>query len=230
MTNHRLHYSNVNVLTIYLKPLLRDDGMLINSTPLPQAEQIKPWLDFLSTFIWQIIIIATLIYFRHQISKLISNVVKLKIGETEMTFTQPQSSSSVSPGGKAVDELEIIDPAGFFTMKGIKRLIADSGLIQTDEIVNGALLIFQTKKQQTWLISTNRQLFCILDDEDTRRSRKLIQWRISLDEAEPIIVRFYKPDVGLINIGKHENWLYSVRLHPIPNQLETEIHSLISQR
>jgi hypothetical protein len=196
---------------------------------MPQPEQVKPWLDFLSTFIWQVMIVATVVYFRKPIVALFYRLAKVKFGGTELIFIQPPSSEAVSLSSKAVTKLEIVDTTGFFTEAGIKGLISNSGLVRNDEKVKRALLIFKTDRQRTWFVSTNRQLFCVLDDEDTRASRSLIQWKVEFNEAKPIIARHYKPSVGLINVGKFTSWLYSEELHPSPTELDADIRSMVSE-
>ncbi len=81
-----------------------------------------------------------------------------------------------------------------------------------------ALSIFQTVKQKTWLVSTNRRLYCILDD--IRKEKPHINWSIQksdLVDGSKIIIdlithetrKKYKT-IGCVDIGQnHKNWLYS---------------------
>lgn len=95
-----------------------------------------------------------------------------------------------------------------------------------------ALLLFQTSTQQTWLVRTERRLYCILDDR--RKSSPHINWsmatadivadgklelEVSFDERSPVSSKS-----GLVHFGpKHRNWLYSKKLfasEPVAEQLD----------
>ena|SRR6266568_4970899 len=81
-----------------------------------------------------------------------------------------------------------------------------------------ALLIFSTSKQHTWLVSTNKRLYCILDD--IRKDEPHINWSLpkrKLVEGRrfvaPIEVREKSPLSGTVAIGDAGRpWLYTKRL------------------
>jgi len=80
-----------------------------------------------------------------------------------------------------------------------------------------ALLIFQTSSQQTWLVATHRTLYCVLDD--LNKDSTEVQWAVSSADLHPVGERIAgisaqdkNERVGLLNIGKHTNWLYSKKL------------------
>ncbi len=191
-------------------------------------EIVKVLLNCIPTLVWQIIVVGIVLCFREQIAELFDRIASLKVGQAELTL-QPVSPEATSPGGEADAEIAILGSEGFFTKEGIVQLIENSGLIVHDEHVVGQLLLFYTKKQRTWLVATNRYLFCILDDDKTKATGKLIQWRISLDKAHPIEVRAHKAKVGLVSIGERRNWLYSRRLHPTTDGLKQEIKRLLKR-
>lgn len=182
----------------------------------------------LPTLIWQAIVVAIIIRYRAHIGRLLEDLASFRVGETELTFQKPNPDAA-SPGGEAEEQLELLGPEGFFTDDGINQLIANSGLIEAGEFVVDRFLLFKTKRQRTWLVTTDRRLFCILDDENTQASGRLIQWRILLEEANPISAIPHKPTVGLINIGERRNWLYSRRLHPSTKGLENEVATMINR-
>jgi len=83
-----------------------------------------------------------------------------------------------------------------------------------------ALLIFQTSKQQTWLVATRARLYCVLDDLNKSFTR--VQWSIPADSlvaddkiAVEISARDKSERTGLLNVGKRRNWLFSKKLFPI---------------
>lgn len=80
------------------------------------------------------------------------------------------------------------------------------------------LLLFQTRKQRTWLIATALRLYCLLDD--IRADEPTVAWSIPREEILEddhvrVIVETHakSPSVGLIDFAaKHRNWLYSKNL------------------
>jgi hypothetical protein len=112
--------------------------------------------------------------------------------------------------------------------RGVTDLIKHHRKNAGNHGVVGLLKLFNTKSQNTWLAVTNSNLFCVLDDEDTRSSNRQVQWTMPLWEASPVSVRARpKRAAGLVNIGRRQNWLYSQRLHPDSNSLKTSIQKLI---
>lgn len=195
------------------------------------TENIKNLLNFTSTAIWQAIVLFIAYYFRHEIRLLVERITKLKIGETEAIF-QPPSSNPPPPGEEAKSISQAIAPDGFFTTEGLTEIIKSSKLTEADESISHLLLLFKTTKQQTWIISTTKQLFCILDDEETRRLGQLIQWNIPLYEATPITARPFRSSVtvGLVDIGDKRGWFFSKSLFPYPEKLEQELANMITAK
>jgi hypothetical protein len=181
-----------------------------------------------STFIWQIILVGFIFQFRNQITALLSRVAVIKLGGSEVGF-QTSESGSIKPGGEADKQMKLLGTSGFYTKEGLTELINNSGLVGKDEKVVSHLLLFQTEIQHTWLIATPKNLFCILDDENTQSTEKLIQWKLALNDTNPISAQAHKRTIGLVSIGGRRNWLYSRRLHPRESELVSEISSMIEK-
>ncbi len=110
-----------------------------------------------------------------------------------------------------------------------KEEITQSVNKYTKEIVKKQLIIYKTKTQHTWLITTGKEVFCLLDDEEGRANNDLIQWRMPVKEAKvKIYARPHKRNSGLLDIGARKNWLYSTSLFPSPETLEQTIKELLS--
>jgi hypothetical protein len=185
-------------------------------------------LSFVSTLIWQVLAIMLLWFLRNEIKLLLKRIAKVKYGGTEIAF-QEESPNAVEPGGNAARQVDLISPEGFFTKKGICSIIQESDLVDAEDKVSDSLLIFHTRKQKTWLVATSKWLFCVLDDENTRQTKKLIQWRLPLAQAIPIVARASKPERGSVDIGPRKSWLYSYSLFSEPKQLEEEIRKLVER-
>jgi hypothetical protein len=96
-----------------------------------------------------------------------------------------------------------------------------------------SLLIFQTSKQQTWLVATKAMLYCVLDDltEDFTK----VQWSIPAQRLVshgrliiPISTHNKTERTGLVNIGEHQNWYFSRQLFT-DESIEQRIRQLLSR-
>jgi hypothetical protein len=100
----------------------------------------------------------------------------------------------------------------------IVDVLRNSGTATGDDLASAeTLLIFQTSSQQTWLVATNRALYCVLDDLNKNSTN--VQWAVSSADLHRVgdhlaeVSALDKNDrVGLLNVGKHTNWLYSKKL------------------
>jgi hypothetical protein len=119
----------------------------------------------------------------------------------------------------------------FLTSHGVRELIDHSPQTDPGEVVVGQVNIFRTKKQRTWLAATKTSLFCVLDGDKTRERNRLIQWRMALEDVQPIRARERSEAklTGLLDIGRRRNWLYSRRLFPQPRALEKALEDLVEK-
>ena len=98
-----------------------------------------------------------------------------------------------------------------------------------------ALLIFKTSNQQTWIVSTNERLYCILDD--VRKDTPHINWSDPKEQhvsqnmvITKIRVRDKSEKTGLVDIGaNHRNWYFSKDLFR-DEGIEKRIQGLIASR
>lgn len=81
-----------------------------------------------------------------------------------------------------------------------------------------ALKIFQTSRQQTWIVAGYGYIFCLLDDikVDIHKSFDLIRWYAEVDKIKDKITvtpSSNNENFGLVNFGEsHKNWYYSKNL------------------
>jgi hypothetical protein len=131
----------------------------------------------------------------------------------------------------------LLGRSDFKSADEIIALVGQSPFFEAQENIEQAeaLLIFQTSRQQTWLVATNRRLYCILDD--LNKGFTQVQWTIPknelVDERGRIIVPMatgHKTDkTGLLDIGKRHNWLFSKRLF-VDKDLLAKIQDMIVRR
>lgn len=192
------------------------------------AEYLKIVLEFLSSLAWPVAVVVVANTFRDELARLIDRISHIKYPGGEVT-TQLEDPEAVSKATPVAKELKLIEPSGFYSKEGLTQLVQDSGFMGEDERVAEHQLIFRTLSQRTWFVATNRQLFCILDDETTRSKQRLIQWDMALGDAEPIHARMSERGNHVIDVGKKRSWLYSTSLHPDPPMLEADLRSLITR-
>jgi hypothetical protein len=99
------------------------------------------------------------------------------------------------------------------------------------------LLIFQTSKQQTWLVATPKRLYCVLDD--LGRSFTRVQWsipreRLVTENKVSVSIasrerREKSERSGLLDIDNHRSWLYSKKLFASESR-ESQVKRLIARR
>ena len=189
---------------------------------------LSTYLSFVSTLIWQAIILGMIVSYRKQIGVLLGRISKMKAFGFEFENGQLESKDAITPTKEVMEELEQADAAGFLPVQQIKRLVENSGVTEPDEHAIRTLKLLSNTNQQGWLVGTNRALFYLLDSTKTRSTGKVIQWRLRFKEASPIVVNEPSGYVGTVSIGKRKNWLYSARLHADAGQLKQDILGLMS--
>lgn len=98
-----------------------------------------------------------------------------------------------------------------------------------------AVLMFETSKQQTWLVSTRERMYCILDD--LRKGEPHINWSMPRNEivrGERVVIdvnaRPKSENTGFVDISdRHKNWLFSRRLFSEDGIVEA-INNLITRQ
>lgn len=122
------------------------------------------------------------------------------------------------------------DERGFYTEEGLYQLLAASGKLSDDEYVCDRLRLYKTMRQRTWLVATNRNLFCLLDDEKARRYKSVIKWVQPFSSATPLQVRAYVSEKGLhvVDIGKRKGWLYSHNMYPRSEELVKKVERMMT--
>lgn len=96
------------------------------------------------------------------------------------------------------------------------------------------MIFFKTQRQQTWLVASKNNLYCVLDD--IKKEDLEVRWRMpyrELIEDGRIILDIkvypeYKEKSGRIDFGSnHRGWLYSKNLFLDTPQLKLQIENFI---
>ena len=128
----------------------------------------------------------------------------------------------------------------FYTKDEIQDFISQSKHYDVNSESRGdseSLMIFKTSQQQTWLVSSSKRLYCILDD--IRNELPNLNWSVPrsklVDNDKVGLVISTKnreaeyKNTGLVDIGAHhKNWLYTKTLFKDEN-IEEKIKQLIEK-
>jgi hypothetical protein len=183
-------------------------------------------LEFLGKLAWPVVMLYVLYKFRVQLGQLLSRLGSVKVAGSEWVF-QAQTDRAPEPSKELKRAKLEVGADGFLNALSIRAAVTESGLFETDEPVTDELLIFQTPNQRTWLVATDRHVFVLLDDEDTRRDSRLIQTFFDRARTLPIqcrisdgaeVVKFAAEDIW---------WYYSVHLFPTPTALKDAVTRLV---
>lgn len=122
----------------------------------------------------------------------------------------------------------LFDALGFLTPAGVEAIVR-SDKDGTRVLDDGVLLLFHTARQRTHLVATNEALYCVLQDVRRGQGAGSIQWRLTYAEDALVRTRPYSELTGMLDVGRHRDWLYSIALHPEPDRLEDAVRLLIER-
>ena len=106
--------------------------------------------------------------------------------------------------------------AFFHSDTEIKQWIKNSRNYEGEDLeLTDLFMFFSTSKQRTYLVVTNKRIYCILDD--SRKDAPHINWSMSKNDVVDsngllfsIKTRDKSKSTGLVDISnKHKNWLFS---------------------
>lgn len=105
-----------------------------------------------------------------------------------------------------------------------------------------SFLLFKTRRQHTWLVKTDENIYCILDD--VTKSNPVVRWDILIDSLldkdgkliKKISVTPYRSDSdsGIVDFGHkksrnpNDGWYYTKSLHTDPKKLKKDLTEFIT--
>ena len=128
--------------------------------------------------------------------------------------------------------------ANFHSEHEVKQFIVNSKNYEKGKespLDADTLVIFETSKQKTWLVTTKERLYCILDD--IRKQEMNINWSMRRNMVVSgnavklnIKTKDKTAETGLVDIGDlHKNWLYSKPLFK-EQDISSEIVKFIANK
>lgn len=189
-----------------------------------QKSELQVWLEFAAQAFWPLTLIVLGMVFRSEIQGLIRRITSAKFGGSEVAF-QPPSADTVPLGPQsAIKNIKPPQQDGFLGENEVRKYIANSGIIDASgEVIFRAIKIFATSNQETWIVVTKNRFICLLDNFKKSEKSQLIQWVENNQEQNTVRVREKNQSVGLVDINRRRNWLYSLHLWPDPDALQREI-------
>ena len=128
-----------------------------------------------------------------------------------------------------VGRRDTLDERGFHTERGLDEMLITTNEIRAGEKILEHLLLFQTERQQTWLVTSDKRLFCFLDDEKTRAGNTELRWSTELAVIDREQIRARRSNRGnmVIDLDRRAPWLYSTHLHNDPEELADRVKAMI---
>lgn len=131
---------------------------------------------------------------------------------------------------------KILGYRDFSKLEDIKNYINSAYSLDSEENINNAegLILFQTSRQKTWLIASEKKLFCVLDDIENDSFE--VRWQMDkfdLIKEQGLSLEIntnpnYSPSTGSVDLGNnHKEWLYSKKLYRSEAELKSSISKLI---
>ena len=123
----------------------------------------------------------------------------------------------------------------YYTQRNIRDTIKTSVNYSGEDVDLAELFyFFETSKQKTWLVATEKRVYIILDDIRKENVKVNKSYRIervfSNSKLNIIIDPNYKTLFGRIFFLKAtRGWLYSKKLYPSVEELNTKIESIIKR-
>jgi hypothetical protein len=182
-------------------------------------------VDLIGKIVWPAVIFFAIVRFRSELSELITNLASVKVAGSEWVFQKP-TAKAPEPTREQKDTKLEVGPDGFLSLSSVRAVVTGSNLLNADETITGELLLFQTPRQKTWLVATNKHVFILLDDEGTRETSRLIQ--TYFDRSKTLPIKCGRQDgAGIVKFSAQETWwYYSQHLFATPDALKDAVSRL----
>ena len=188
---------------------------------------ITALIGLIKALVWPALLLWLIHHFKDEISRLLSRLGSVKVAGSEWVFQPPSPKAQEEPiVDLRTSEFEL-GPDGFLTPESRENVVEHSDLFEDTEAVVGELLIFQTPAQRTWLISTNRKVFILLDDAGTRKKKRIIQTAFDRNRALPLEFDDEKGAESVKFAAEDTFWYYSKHLFPSKKSLTDAVKRLI---
>jgi hypothetical protein len=137
------------------------------------ASVLNSLIQFLGRLLWPAVAIVFLLSFRENIRLLIDRIASVSFPGTKFVF-QKQAITAPAASAELLAATFEVGHDGFLTANARKKVINESRLEQ-HPVWRKELLIYANPTQRTWMVTTEKNIFVLLDDANTRISSTIVQ-------------------------------------------------------
>ena len=192
------------------------------------ASVLNSLIQLLGRLLWPAVAILFLLSFRENIRLLINRMASVSFPGT-MDFPSRKRTSITAPAASA-ELLAATFEVGhyeFLTANARKKIINESRLEQ-HPVWRKELLIYANPTQRTWMVTTEKNIFVLLDDANTRISSTIVQAFFAKELTLPLRFGNDGPTTTVAFAADPDDWwYYSNSLFATPIKFEAFVKKLI---
>jgi hypothetical protein len=190
------------------------------------ASVLNALIQLLGKLLWPAVAIMFLISFKENIQHLIKRVGSISFPGTKLIFQKVSITAPAASAALLAETFEV-GPDGFLTAKARKKVISGSDL-EEQPVWRRELLIYTNPAQQTWMVATEKNIFVLLDDANTRFSSMIVQACFAKELVLPLAFGTDGPTTTVaFAIDVDDWWYYSDSIFFSPKQFEAAVKKLI---
>ena len=190
------------------------------------ASVLNSLIQLLGKLLWPAVAILFLISFRENIRFLIDRIASVSFPGTKFVF-QKQAITAPAASAELLAATFEVGHDGFLTANARKKVINESRLEQ-HPVWRKELLIYTNPTQRTWMVTTEKSIFVLLDDANTRISSTIVQAFFANEMTLPLRFGNDGPTTTVAFAADPDDWwYYSNSLFPTPIKFEAFVKKLI---
>jgi hypothetical protein len=190
------------------------------------ASVLNSLIQLLGRLLWPAVAILFLLSFRENIRLLIDRIASVSFPGTKFVF-QKQAITAPAASAELLAATFEVGHDGFLTANARKKVINESRLEQ-HPVWRKELLIYANPTQRTWMVTTEKNIFVLLDDANTRISSTIVQAFFAKELALPLRFGNDGPTTTVAFAADPDDWwYYSNSLFPTPIKFEAFVKKLI---
>jgi len=190
------------------------------------ASVLNALIQLLGKLLWPAVAIVFLLSFKQSIRLLIDRVASVSLPGTRFVFQKQTITAPVASAELLAATFEV-GHDGFLTTGARKKVINESRL-EEQPVWRKELLIYSNPTQRTWMVATEKNVFVLLDDPNTRFTKTIVQAFFAKELALPLKYGTDGP-TSTVSFAVDENdwWYYSDTLFPTPDKFEIAVKKLV---
>lgn len=190
------------------------------------ASVLNSLIQLLGRLLWPAVAILFLLSFRENIRLLIDRIASVSFPGTKFVF-QKQAITAPAASAELLAATFEVGHDGFLTANARKKVINES-MLEQHPVWRKELLIYANPTQRTWMVTTEKNIFVLLDDANTRISSTIVQAFFAKELTLPLRFGNDGPTTTVAFAADPDDWwYYSNSLFPTPIKFEAFVKKLI---